>query len=357
MPGTFIPPWFVDNPPTPDEFATASVIWGISLGLTLFATIRATNQTYKQWNRKHKVTAYMVFIWLELISSAIIGGTAWGYMRQDIPPSFWYYAGTNSTATNICPVFLWFFQTHCILQIIINRIGLIALNKTFIHRLKWFVFFIVLLINIAVACIWIPSRLQISRTYITINNYWDRAEKAVLATIDLCLNVYFVYLVRSSLIAYGLTKYVRLYRFNLVMIAVSLSMDVLIIAMMSLANTFLYVSFHPLAYLVKLHIELSMAELIGKIVKASNRRGNCICNCHGANAFHIEEICTVSEVTEDIANEMVAMAPTTGRLKQWLTLRPARSRDKTQTLKSGSNHSMNSRAASDQGKGVEYSIS
>ncbi|CAI6096634.1 unnamed protein product [Clonostachys chloroleuca] len=216
MPGTLIPPWFVDNAPTPDEFATASVIWGISLGLTIFAVIRATNQTYHQWIRKHKITAYMVFIWLELVSSAIIGGTAWGYMRKDIPPSFWYYSGT---------IFLWFFQTHCILQIIINRIGLIALNKVFIHRLKWAVFIIVLIINIAVACIWIPSRLQISETYITINNYWDRAEKAVLAVIDLCLNVYFVYLVRSSLIAYGLTKYVRLYRFNLFMIAVSLSMD------------------------------------------------------------------------------------------------------------------------------------
>ncbi|CAG9996065.1 unnamed protein product [Clonostachys byssicola] len=217
MPGTLIPPWFVDNAPTPDEFATASVIWGISLGLTIFAIIRATNQTYHQWIRKHNVTAYMVFIWLELVSSAIIGGTAWGYMRGDIPPRF----------------------THCILQIIINRIGLIALNKVFIHRLKWAVFIIVLMINIAVACIWIPSRLQISKTYITINNYWDRAEKAVLAVIDLCLNVYFVYLVRSSLISYGLTKYVRLYRFNLFMIAISLSMDVLIIAMMSLANTFL----------------------------------------------------------------------------------------------------------------------
>uniref|UniRef100_A0A0B7K1W7 Integral membrane protein n=1 Tax=Bionectria ochroleuca TaxID=29856 RepID=A0A0B7K1W7_BIOOC len=221
MPGTLIPPWFVDNAPTPDEFATASVIWGISLGLTIFAIIRATNQTYHQWIRKHKVTAYMVFIWLELVSSAIIGGTAWGYMRRDIPPRF-----VQLCLQQPLLLFLWFFQTHCILQIIINRIGLIALNKVFIHRLKWAVFIIVLIINIAVACIWIPSRLQISETYITINNYWDRAEKAVLAVIDLCLNVYFVYLVRSSLIAYGLTKYVRLYRFNLFMIAVSLSMDV-----------------------------------------------------------------------------------------------------------------------------------
>ncbi|CAH0022868.1 unnamed protein product [Clonostachys rhizophaga] len=332
MLGTLIPPWFVDNAPTPDEFATASVIWGISLGLTIFAVIRATNQTCHQWIRKHKVTAYMVFIWLELVSSAIIGGTAWGYMRKDIPPSSPYF-------------------THCILQIIINRIGLIALNKVFIHRLKWAVFIIVLVINIAVACIWIPSRLQISETYITINNYWDRAEKAVLAFIDLCLNVYFVYLVRSSLIAYGLTKYVRLYRFNLFMIAISLSMDVCASGSsymhlpISLQLTTLS-SFHPLAYLVKLHIELSMAELIGKIVKASSRRGACMCNDYGNDPFRIEQICAVS-VTEDVANQRAVMAPTTGRLKQWLTLRPSRSRHQNETLGNGLDHSMDLKAARD----------
>jgi hypothetical protein len=50
---------------------------------------------------------------------------------------------------------------------------------------------------------------------------------------------------------------------------------------MSLRNTFLYVEFHPLAYLVKLHIELSMAELIAKIVKASGPNlAPCRCACH-----------------------------------------------------------------------------
>jgi hypothetical protein len=50
-------------------------------------------------------------------------------------------------------------------------------------------------------------------------------------------------------------------------IGFSLSMDVLIIAMMSLRNTFVYMQFHPLAYTVKLHIEMSMADLIGKIAR------------------------------------------------------------------------------------------
>ena len=43
--------------------------------------------------------------------------------------------------------------------------------------------------------------------------------------------------------------------------------------MMSLPNDIVYLQFHPLAYLVKLHIEMNMAGLITKVVKASNPSG------------------------------------------------------------------------------------
>ncbi|RAL62690.1 hypothetical protein DID88_004533 [Monilinia fructigena] len=56
-----------------------------------------------------------------------------------------------------------------------------------------------------------------------------------------------------------------LIKFNALLVAFSLSMDVLIIGMMSLKNSFVYMQFHPLAYLVKLNIEMSMAELIAKV--------------------------------------------------------------------------------------------
>lgn len=130
------------------------------------------------------------------------------------------------TVTNSPPVFLWIFQVHCILQIIITRIDLLELNKTIVFRLRRGVFATVLLINMSVACIWIPARLQRSQDYIHLNEIWDRIEKSIVALVDLGLNAYFIYLVRSSLVAYGLTKYARLYRFNLVMIFISMTMDV-----------------------------------------------------------------------------------------------------------------------------------
>jgi hypothetical protein len=126
----------------------------------------------------------------------------------------------------MCIVFLWVFQIHCIMQIIVNRIALLHVSPTIVRRLKWGIFAILAVINVSVFCIWIPARLQINETYIEINTIWDRIEKAIFAAIDLALNFYFLYLVRSSLISYGLTKYVVLYRFNLVMVVISISMDV-----------------------------------------------------------------------------------------------------------------------------------
>ena len=93
-------------------------------------------------------------------------------------------------------------------------------------------------INISVYNIWLPARLQISERYIWINSWWDRCEKVAYLLVDGSLNFYFIHIVRANLVAHGLTKYQKLVHFNMFIIGFSLSMDVLIIAMMSLRNTF-----------------------------------------------------------------------------------------------------------------------
>ncbi|KAJ0140571.1 putative acetylxylan esterase A [Fusarium oxysporum f. sp. albedinis] len=332
--GLLIPPWFEYHEPSCSDWAIVSIAFGMTLCLAIFGLIRVGIQTYHQWKRAQRITTYMVLIWLELVSSAIIGGLGWGYVRGTIRPGFLIY---------FFILLLWVFQIHCIMQIIVNRIALLHVSPTIVRRLKWGIFIILALINISVFCIWIPARLQISQTYIDINNIWDRIEKGLFAVIDLALNFYFVYLVRSSLISYGLTKYVVLYRFNLVMVVVSISMDILIIGSMSLRNTFLYVKnpeyclsanrrvryveFHPLAYLVKLHIELSMAELIAKIVKASGPNlAPCRCTCHD-NPNHTFLHQLQSRYSAPAAPSVTA--PTTGRFRRsWPMSKTTRSREK-----------------------------
>ncbi|KAI1075641.1 hypothetical protein F5B20DRAFT_585012 [Whalleya microplaca] len=167
-------------------------------------------------------------------------------------------------------VFFWSLEIQFLLQIIINRLGLLVVVVGRARKLKWITGLIITIINISVFCIWVPARLQISHRYIDINDVWDRTEKGIFAVTDFCLNLYFVYLVRSRLINNGLVKYNRVYKMNLVMVSISMSLDVILIALMSLQNTMVYLLFHPVAYLLKLVIEMKMAELIAKVVRAAN---------------------------------------------------------------------------------------
>jgi hypothetical protein len=106
-------------------------------------------------------------------------------------------------------------------------------------KIRWITAITLGLINISVFCIWIPSQLQISQRYHDINYIWDRIEKGLFLVIDATLHGYFVYLIRNKLIANGLTKYRPLMRYNLVMIAVSMSLDVILIGSMSIGNGFM----------------------------------------------------------------------------------------------------------------------
>lgn len=117
-------------------------------------------------------------------------------------------------------------QMQCILQIIVNRVGLILPNKARVRNIKISVFVVIAMINVSVFCIWIPARLQISERYVRINDIWDRTEKALFALVDGALNVYFIWVVRTKLIDNGLIKYRPLFRYNVSMVCVSLLLDV-----------------------------------------------------------------------------------------------------------------------------------
>lgn len=132
----------------------------------------------------------------------------------------------------------WALQVQFLLQIIINRCAILLTNQKRAWRLKVGVAVLITAINISVYNIWVPARLQISERYIEINEWWDRCEKVIYLIVDGALNIYFVRIVQKNLVTHGLTKYKRLTQFNMFIIGFSLSMDVLIIAMMSLNNTF-----------------------------------------------------------------------------------------------------------------------
>ena len=112
------------------------------------------------------------------------------------------------------------------MQILANRLSLIMYNPQRERLLKVGLLIAIGIINISVFCIWVPARLQISQTFIRVNNIWDRIEKGIFAVIDLSLNVYFMWLVKTKLVASGLKQYNVVWKYNVLMVLISISLDV-----------------------------------------------------------------------------------------------------------------------------------
>ncbi|KAF2687245.1 hypothetical protein K458DRAFT_295981 [Lentithecium fluviatile CBS 122367] len=240
-----------------------TICFGFTLGFMVLTASKVGKQSISIYKRTRSIwSIYLFMIWAELVVSLAWAISAWLFLRGDIKGSFWFFFYIAT---------LWTIQTQCLIQIIANRVALVMVNKQRSRLLKISLLIAVGLINISVYVVWIPARLEISERWVRLNEIWDRCEKVIYLLVDLGLNCYFLYLVRSKLISRGLTKYTPLFRFNAGIVVISIAMDGLIIAMMSLPNDLVYTQFHSLAYIVKLNIELNMADLISKVVRRQDR--------------------------------------------------------------------------------------
>ncbi|KAF2635177.1 hypothetical protein P280DRAFT_378149, partial [Massarina eburnea CBS 473.64] len=248
---------------TRNDIIIAGCVFGAAMSLALLAIFMGIQQT--KASRRPFKSAYIWMVWIELAACIVIAMICLLYLLKYIRPSFYFYMAI---------LLLWSIQVQLLLQIIINRIRVILADRKKGRNLIITVAVLITLINISVYCIWIPARLEISTRYVHINDVWDRIEKGIYLIIDGTLNWYFIHVVKVNLVNNGLEKYNSLVRFNQRIIIVSLLMDVMIIAAMSIPNGFVYAIFHPLAFLVKLNIEMCMANLIRKIALGKSRNGN-----------------------------------------------------------------------------------
>jgi hypothetical protein len=111
-------------------------------------------------------------------------------------------------------LFFWVFEIQLLMQIIINRIALIAEHRSTVRNLKWGTVVLITGINIAVFII-------------LINNVWDKVSKVLILVVDAGLNWYFLKTVNERLVKqHGLTKYKPLVGFNAKLMVLSIAMDV-----------------------------------------------------------------------------------------------------------------------------------
>lgn len=89
--GFLVPEHFKLDPASEDDMNIASIIWGLSLGVTVFNCAKAFRQSKSAIIRRKRLTIYVVMIWAEIISSFILGVMTWLYLREIIGPSFQFY--------------------------------------------------------------------------------------------------------------------------------------------------------------------------------------------------------------------------------------------------------------------------
>lgn len=199
-------------------------------------------------------------VWGQIAANVCIGIVGWlflnGVLGPTVPVLFFILV-------------FWVFEIQLLMQIIINRIALIAENRKAIWRLKWGTVAIITATNIAVFVIWIPAHINPPvQPFVAINNIWDKISKVIILVVDAYLNWYFLRTVQTRLLdQHGLTKYKPLVGFNAKLMVISIAMDIMLIGLMFLKNQLVYVQFHPVAYIVKLNIEMSMASLVVRLAK------------------------------------------------------------------------------------------
>ncbi|KAA8899398.1 hypothetical protein FN846DRAFT_174551 [Sphaerosporella brunnea] len=236
------------------DLAVSSLAWGFTIGFGVLTTWEAIKQTTRA--RDPLRSTYIWLVWGEILMCMVIGLIVYllfsGFYEVSLTFLIWL-------------LILWSLKLHFVIQIIVNRISLITSDPSFNRKLKWGAAFAITCLNISVFCIWIPAQLEVSKTYEHINKVWDRMTKIIYLAIDMTLNWIFIRTVKERLVKQGIVKYDELVTFNIRIIFISLAMDLLILGAMSFKNPLVYTQFHPVAFIVKLRIELSMAKLIRKI--------------------------------------------------------------------------------------------
>ncbi|KAF4312615.1 hypothetical protein GTA08_BOTSDO11893 [Botryosphaeria dothidea] len=236
---------------------------GFTLGFGYLTTWDAYKVTSSMRNPVRSLFVWMV--WSELAVNLAMAIIAWLFLLGYIKSAFGTYFSI---------VVLWVVQIQFILQIIINRIAIITTDKSLLKKIRITTICFITCINISVFCIFIPGHLGINDTYVRVNNIWDKITKILIGANDAVLNFFFITQVKKRLIANGLQKYNKLAAFNTRIALISVGMDLLIIGTMFLKNGAVFLQFHPVAYTVKLKIELSMANLIRRISQEAVRELN-----------------------------------------------------------------------------------
>ncbi|PLW34559.1 hypothetical protein PCASD_12931 [Puccinia coronata f. sp. avenae] len=234
------------------EFETVCVIFGFTLGFGYFVVCHAARQA-------RRLSAFTVLVWVAVSSNLIAACATFLFATGVLNESTPYYLFT---------LHLWAVQLHCVFQIMVSRIVLIWASPSHRQFLRWGIFVWTSVLITAAFSTWIPARLQVSKTFIKLNNIFYPTIRILCLLTNLFLSVTFIQSVKKTLVANGLEKYNKLLKFNAKIMGLSLLLDTVPIFLLVCQSSLVYISFFPLSTMVKLEMELVTNDLIVEVVRS-----------------------------------------------------------------------------------------
>lgn len=129
-----------------DDRTLSALAAGFSLGFGFLTVWEAIKQTQRNQDPLRSVYIYM--IWGEIAANIGLGVMGWallnGVITATVPVLFFF-------------LFFYVFEVQLLMQIIVNRIAIIAETQETVQRVKWTTAGVITTINIVVFCIWIPA--------------------------------------------------------------------------------------------------------------------------------------------------------------------------------------------------------
>jgi hypothetical protein len=153
------------------DIKLAGIASGFTLGFGVLTVWKAIKQTMTVKTPRRSI--YVILVWIEIFSNFAIAILAWLLMEGILPcgyASSRYPLTLNANMKLILlyrnlalllSVFVfWICQVQCAMQIIINRIYVVAEDRDWVKKVKWATAIFISTIIVIVGCIWIPAHVK-----------------------------------------------------------------------------------------------------------------------------------------------------------------------------------------------------
>ncbi|UQC89282.1 uncharacterized protein CLUP02_14811 [Colletotrichum lupini] len=242
-----------------DTTETPALYFGVCIGLLALTSAKAVQQSFIIYSRTNSLkNIYAWMVWILLFANATQAIIVWLLFRGDISINIGFM---------IADAISWVLQTQLAPQILANRLGLLMHNKQRVKYMKIGLVVFIGIFNLAYIALWIVFTINPSQLAVVINRYLSRLDIVIDLLVNVVLDATFLIIIKRELIAGGLVKYRLLFNCGVAAVCLSISLDVVMMILMSAPNSYHYTCTHPVAYSVRLIIEMLMADLIAVIAR------------------------------------------------------------------------------------------